>query len=286
MRPKKEGGFFSRIFNRFLLRYWIIAGVVILAVVAGAVIVNATRHVTSNETALYQKSSVTIGIGTTNPSFGAVASDGTITGFDRDVAAAIMERLYPDVKVQYVSIEQQETSYLLKNGTIDMALAMLPTGVLKTEGISLSNGYFMDSVYPFVTKDSAIASTNQLQGKRLFIMDCDCDASEVTTALKALGFTNDTVNCTAYPDAVTALKNASADAIISPKYKIEKYSGDLKQLQPKLIDLNYRVALWRTNSDALQPINDCIRQMKNDGTLEGLKNKWNIKEDTTSVKNK
>ena len=153
-------------------------------------------------------------MGTDCASFGSVTADNEVSGFEKDAAEAVFGELYPDAKLAFEPIAQQEASYLLKNGEIDAALAMLPANVLKTEGLSLSNGIFKDSVYPFV-------------------------------------------------------------------YKMQRYEDGIRQLVPKIIDLNYRIVLWTDNSDSLEPINGRIKEMKNDGTLSGLREKWNLEEDNS-----
>lgn len=276
-----ETSLISRIFNRFLLRYWIIGGAVVLALIIAAVVVSATRAITPEETALYGKTTIKIGVGTDCASFGSVTADNEVSGFEKDAAEAVFGELYPDAKLAFEPIAQQEASYLLKNGEIDAALAMLPANVLKTEGLSLSNGIFKDSVYPFVLENSTLTSTRQLQGKTLYVLSSDINVSEIKKALTEMGFTNKIVECTSYPDAITALRNGTADVVLAPKYKMQRYEDGIRQLVPKIIDLNYRIVLWTDNSDSLEPINGRIKEMKNDGTLSGLREKWNLEEDNS-----
>ena len=76
---------------------------------------------------------------------------------------------YPDAELTFLVVPAEEASYQLRIGEIDLAMGTLTYDVLKTQGLSVSDGYFTDSVHAYVAPDSP-ASVGSLADGRLLIM--------------------------------------------------------------------------------------------------------------------
>lgn len=276
-RPPVRSFIFKYI-NRFYLKYWIIAGAVLVAALVGAAIVNATRVVSAEETAFASKKHIVVGIGERNPSFASIAPDGGATGFEPDLLRALIGKEFPDAQIDFVHVEEQEVSFLLRNGEIDLALAMLPRDVLKTQGLTLSNGYFMDAAYAFTRQESGVANLNGLNGRRVYAMSTEVKTSEIGKALENMSIKPELVGCSSYPDALDALASGAATAVICPRYKMYGYSDGLTRVEPAVVGVSYRIAAWKTNSKAITLINQNLKKLRSSGEHAELLEKWDIQE--------
>ena len=112
------------LFNRFTMKYWIIGGALLIALIAGLIVYQNSRRVTPQDTAFYQKQQIVVGMAAGNAKFSYTDENGELAGFERDVADAVLSALYPDVSRVYVAIDAQQASYLLREGEIDIAFGM------------------------------------------------------------------------------------------------------------------------------------------------------------------
>lgn len=140
------------LFNRYTYKYWIIGAAAHPAGCGRGPDLEKRQKLRPAETAMYGQEEITIGIA--NSCFSSPGEDGLPSGFDRDATEEIIHAVYPDAKLNFVVIPAEEASYQLKIGEIDLAMGTLTYNVLKTQGLSLSDGYFRDSVHAYVAQGS------------------------------------------------------------------------------------------------------------------------------------
>lgn len=267
--------FLKRIFNKYTLKYWIILGVL----GAGAIvfsIMTGSKPITVNQTGFYKKDVLKIGVGLDNPSFAGKDQAGEIQGFERDLAEAVFGALYPDARLDFIEIEEQEASYFLRNKEIDAALCMLTPDVLKSQGLALSSAYFQDGVYAFVTSESGITGANQFEGKTVGIMAADVKSSLVTQYLEAHGVNADIIEYASYPDAIDALKAGRICAVVTTRYKMSQYGEGVLMIDQPMATLGYRIAFWTDNTNTRTFVNQKLAELRESGGLERLMAKYGL----------
>ena len=57
------------LFNRSTMKYWIIGGALLIALIAGLIIYQNSRRITPQDTAFYQKQQIVVGLATGNAKF-------------------------------------------------------------------------------------------------------------------------------------------------------------------------------------------------------------------------
>ena len=206
---------------------------------------------------------------------------GEVTGFERDVAAAVLSDLYPDKAVSFRAISSQEASYLLKTGQIHIALGMYVSGPLKTQGLSLSNAYFTDGVYAFCPAESTADSLWALTNQRVRVLSSDITKSAVASMFKKLEIAVDLHLCSSYPDGIAALSRGDCAALIAPRYKLESFA-ELRRIEEPVGFASYRFLLWSDNADVTALINTSLSRLRASGRLAELRNTWGLLEYTAS----
>ena len=266
------------LFNRFTMKYWIIGGALLIALIVGLIVYQNSRRVTPQDTAFYQKQQIVVGMAAGNAKFSYTDENGELAGFERDVADAVLSALYPDVPRVYVAIDAQQASYLLREGEIDIAFGMFTRDVIKTQGLAVSNGYFRDGVYAFVAPGGDITSLSGIQGKKVSIMTSEISKSSVTDALAEEKFEVDVYSCSAYPDGIQEVLSGNSAALIVSRYKMLPYEGQLSMAEPAITSANYCAIAWSGNRDVITVFNEQLQKMRSDGSLDALMAKWGITE--------
>lgn len=264
------------LFNRYTYKYWIIGAAVIVLAVAGALIWKSAKKLRPADTAMYEQEEITIGIA--NSCFSSPGEDGLPSGFDREAAEEIIHAVYPDAKLNFVVIPAEEASYQLKIGEIDLAMGALTYNVLKTQGLSLSDGYFRDSVHAYVAQGSPV-SIGSLDGARLLVMTSELQRADIRNALSEREITaSELLNCSSYPDAIAAVNAKTSNAVIAPRYKMQEFEHDLAMVEEPLCGISYRIAAWKSNSDAVQLFNAAIAVKRADGTIDSIAQKYGLEQ--------
>ena len=261
------------LFNKYTLRYWAIGAACLLVILAGALIWRSIRTLRPEDTQMYLQEEIVVGIADSRFSS---SEDGHPSGFDREVAEEIVHSVYPDAELTFLVVPAEEASYQLRIGEIDLAMGTLTYDVLKTQGLSVSDGYFTDSVHAYVAPDSP-ASVGSLADGRLLIMTSELLRQDVRNALNEKGVSPSTLlDCSSYPDAIAAVSAKTSDALLAPRYKMEEYEHGLTMVEEPICSISYRIAAWTSNSDAIDLFNLAIAEKRADGTIDTIAQKYGL----------
>ncbi|MBE5759486.1 MAG: transporter substrate-binding domain-containing protein [Clostridiales bacterium] len=250
-----------------------VLGIIILAA-AVLIFVTSGDDAQMKKAKLMNENEIVIGIGLEHSSFGRKNEDGTLSGFEVDLAKLLMEDLVPGKEIEFVAIEDQEASYLLRNGEIDLAFSMLVPGTIKSQGLSLSSAYYQDEIVLMTTESRARGALSAIGSTKVYAIDMKKQTlSEMFSDLAIKNVR--VISCSSYPDAVLAVTQSSAFAVAAPAHKAEVYLHGLFALaQESGKTVSYTIAAWTENSDFISLINESLH--KNKDEIEALKNRWGI----------
>ena len=277
---KKHRPQLQRLKKALTLRRVLLCLAAVLLVVGGVVFLRARRKPSAGTASFADLGEIVVGIAAPS-AFAAVDDTGEVTGFERDVAAAVLSDLYPDKAVSFRAISSQEASYLLKPGQIHIALGMYVSGPLKTQGLSLSNAYFTDGVYAFCPAESTADSLWALTNQRARVLSSDITKSAVASMFKKLEIAVDLHLCSSYPDGIASLSRGDCAALIAPRYKLESFA-ELRRIEEPVGFASYRFLLWSDNADVTALINTSLSRLRASGKLAELRNTWGLLEYTAS----
>ena len=277
---KKHRPQLQRLKRALTLRRVLLCLAAVLLVVGGVVFLRARRKPSAGTASFADLGEIVVGIAAPS-AFAAVDDTGEVSGFERDVAAAVLSDLYPDKAVSFRAISSQEASYLLKTGQIHIALGMYVSGPLKTQGLSLSNAYFTDGVYAFCPAESTADSLWALTNQRVRVLSSDITKSAVASMFKKLEIAVDLHLCSSYPDGIASLSRGDCAALIAPRYKLESFA-ELRRIEEPVGFASYRFLLWSDNADVTALINTSLSRLRARGRLAGLRNTWGLLEYTAS----
>ena len=267
---------FKRLLNKKFLPLYIAAAAVIFVfvIVLGT---GKTANVTREEdTAFYSRSTIYVGIDAQNNSFAFKDENGGYSGYDVDVITELLKRAYPEKKIVFREADSQIASYKLKTGEINLAIGQYVRGVTKTQGLSLTQGYYTDDVYAYVSADSGITEINSLRSKDVLVMTTQIPRTTVKNALKGINDGINIISCSSFADARDSLKNGTAGAIIAPEQMMVLRSEGYERLSDVITTVDYRILAWQTSAGVSSYLNVHLKNMQEDGTLAELQQKYGI----------
>ena len=202
-------------------------------------------------------------------------STGEIEGYDVDLARELGRRL--GVAVDFVLIGFDSLYDAVRRGKVDVVISGMPYDPNWTEDVSYGLWYFNAGQFLVVRLDEdQIESVADLPHRRLGVelgTTGDLEARRLQRRVED-------VLLTTYPTAEEALKALEAqqvDAVLVDAisaYLFAAQGGEAKLLDEAVSDESYAVVTDRTSAQLRAAIDAVILEMKTDGFLNSLRDRW------------
>ena len=194
-----------------------------------------------------------------------------MTGIDIDIAQAIGEKL--GVPVKFHDMEFTNILASIDSGKVDAGIAGMSVTPDRLESARFSDPYTTSIQSIIVAEGSPIATAEDLAGKKIGTQlgtTGDMYAKENFGEENVQGFDKGA-------DAVLALSNGKVDAVIidnEPAKNFVAANKGLTLLDSKYAEEEYAIALNKTNDALLKEINAALAELKKDGTLQAIIEKY------------
>ena len=218
----------------------------------------------------------TVGFDQSYPPYGFVGDDGEFTGFDLDLAAEVCERNGWELALEPIDWDAKDT--LLNSG----AISCIWNGFTiegREDDYTFSEPYMLNGQVVVVRADSGIESLEDLAGKAV-ITQVDSAALDVLEGdqadLAATFASLDTIG--EYNTAFMQLESGAVDAVACDlsiaEYQMAANPDVYVQLPEMLSEEHYGVGFKQGNEELAATVNDTLRAMDEDGTIEELCEKY------------
>lgn len=194
-----------------------------------------------------------------------------VVGIDAEIAKAIADKLGLELKIEDMEFDSIIAS--VQTGKADMGLAGMTVTEKRQKSVNFSDSYATGIQVVIVAEDSDIASIDDLQGKKIGV--------QLTTtgdiyASEEFGEENvEKYNKGA--DAVMALTQGKVDAVIidnEPAKSFVAANEGLKILDTEYAVEDYAACINKNNDKLLEAVNGAIAELKEDGTLQEILDKY------------
>lgn len=198
-----------------------------------------------------------------------------IIGIDAEIAKAVADKLGLELKIE--DMEFNSITIAVTQGRADIGLAGMTVTEERKEAVDFSDSYATGIQVVIVTEDSDIQSVDDLEGKKIGVQLAttgDLYAKE--------DFGEENVE--AYnkgADAVMALKQGKVDAVIidnQPALAFVKGADGLKILDTEYAVEDYAAAIAKDNGGLLEAFNGALAELKDDGTIQTIIDKYIVSE--------
>ncbi|WP_442915518.1 transporter substrate-binding domain-containing protein [Mangrovibacillus sp. Mu-81] len=207
--------------------------------------------------------------------FSVTEGDGTMSGFDIEVAEAVAKELglEPEQKkFKFAGIVEG-----VKSGRFDVAVASHTITEDRLKEVDFSTPYYYSGPQIFVRPDSDVQTLSDLEGKEIAVSKGSTyadTAKEVTDSIQQ--YDSDVV-------ALEALNKGKHDAVITDFITgKEAIASGLKIEARELIGRSEQaIAVGKENEQLLKDINKALEKLREDGTLKKISEKY-FKTDITT----
>lgn len=203
-------------------------------------------------------------------------------GLEKDITDELIQRLFGDnILVNYVEVNSETKDALLKIGDLDISLGASVSG--SSSEISCTDSYYADAC-AFLVMEGTTTKEQGLNGGTIGVIqgslaarENDEDETKVETYLKSHDINALVKVYASYPEAMEALQSGFVDGVCANEIFLKLYGKNGMLILPeRFLPNNYCVKVSKSLGAFTYVIDDAIKQMKNDGTLSTLIDKWNL----------
>ena len=237
----------------------------------------------TNTSASENKTTFTVGFDQDIPPMGFVGDDGEFTGFDLELAAEVAKRMGKEIKYQPISWDAKDME--LTSGNIDCIWNGFSIQG-REDKYTWSKPYMKNDQVFVVKSDSSIDSIEDLAGKTVEVQtDSSAEAAlkENTELANTFGKLQTVAD---YNTGFMDLEMGGVDAIamdsVVANYQITKRGGNgFTVLDTPLSSEEYGVGFKLGNETLKNEVQKALEDMKADGTMKTISEKWFGKDVTT-----
>ena len=229
------------------------------------------------------KSTFTVGFDQDFPPMGFVGDDGEFTGFDLELAAEVAKRIGKEIKYQPIAWDAKDME--LTSGNIDCIWNGFSIQG-REDKYTWSKPYMKNDQVFVVKSDSSIDSIEDLAGKTVEVQT-DSSAEAALKENNELANTFGKLQTVAdYNTGFMDLEMGGVDAIamdsVVANYQITKRGGNgFTVLDTPLSSEEYGIGFKLGNETLKNEVQKALEDMKADGTMKTISEKWFGKDVTT-----
>lgn len=248
-----------------------------IVMVAAAFAGCGAKETTSNDKDTAKSAVTTIsdgklimGTNATFPPYEFVDDNGEVVGIDAEIAGKIAEKLGLTLEIKDMEFDSLITAV---GSSIDVVLAGMTVTEERKLSVNFSDSYAKGIQSIIVKEDSDIKSADDLSGKTIGVQSGttgDIYCTDDFGADNVKQFNNGSL-------ATAALVNGQVDCVVIDNEPAKNYvaaNKDLKILDTAYAEEDYAIAVSKNNNELLSEINKVMAELKADGTLDGIVNKY------------
>ena len=221
---------------------------------------------------------IIVGLDDTFAPMGFRDEEGTLVGFDIDLANAVGEEL--GMKIEFKPIDWKAKEAELKAGTVDCLWNGMSVTPDRIEGMALTYKYLNNKIVLMSLADSDLDVTSADQLKDLKIgTQAGSAALEMLQANEAYDSFKDNISeYDKYDTAIMDLKAGRVDVIavdqVLGEYTNNNLGGEMKECTYSLGDDFYTIGCASDNTELRDKINDAIKKLIDNGKAAEISEKW------------
>jgi len=205
------------------------------------------------------------------PPYEMTTDSGEFEGIDIETAQAIADKL--GLELQIDDMDFDAALLAVQQGKSDMVMAGVTVTDERQNVMDFTDSYATGIQSIIVKEDSDIASVDDLAGKKI-------GTQRGTTGYLYCSDDFGDENVVAYDDGLTAvqmLNNGQVDCVVidnAPAKEFIAANPGLKLLDTAYVEESYAIGIGKGNTELKDAINTALEELKADGTLQTIVDKY------------
>lgn len=200
-------------------------------------------------------------------------------GLEIDLAKIMAQKILGDPnKVAFQTVSSKTRGPLLDNGEIDCVIATFTITDQRKKDYNFSEPYYVDAIKLMVKKDSGIHGAKDLDGKTIGVSRSSTTKKSIEPVLSEMGVHAKFAELESHPELKVALDSGRIDCFALDGSILNGYMDDsVIILNDRFQEQEYGIATKKDNTELSAFADNLIKEMKANGELDKLQEKWGIK---------
>lgn len=213
------------------------------------------------------------------PQFGYQNPDtGEVEGLEIDVAKALAKKLLGDENLMEIhAVTSQTRETLIENGEVDMVIATFTITEERQLSFNFSQPYYTDGIGFLVKKDLGATKITDLADKTIGVVRPSTTREALEEKAEELGISFSYSEFPGFPELKMALTAGRIDAFCVDKSILLGYVDEETEILDETFKpQDYGIVSKLSDKDLATYIDAFIAELKSDGTLQKLIEKWDL----------
>lgn len=231
----------------------------------------ASTSAAAGELTTVEAGKLTMATNAAFPPYEMTTDAGEFEGIDIETAQAIADKL--GLELQIDDMDFDAALLAVQQGKSDMVMAGVTVTDERQNVMDFTDSYATGIQSIIVKEDSDIASVDDLAGKKI-------GTQRGTTGYLYCSDDFGDENVVAYDDGLTAvqmLNNGQVDCVVidnAPAKEFIAANPGLKLLDTAYVEESYAIGIGKGNTELKDAINTALEELKADGTLQAIVDKY------------
>lgn len=203
---------------------------------------------------------------------------GEVEGMEIDLAKALAKKLLGDEnKIEIQGVTAQTRGPLLDNNEVDIIVATFTITEERKLSFNFTEPYYTDGIGFLLKKELGAKAIKDLDGKTIGVAQSATTKAALEDKAKELGITFKFSEFASYPELKTALSSGRIDAFSVDTSILRGYVDESTEILAETFKpQEYGIASKLDNKDLAAYLDEFVKEMKKDGSLEALIAKWQL----------
>ena len=221
----------------------------------------------STMAAIADEGTITVGTKFDQPLFGLKdPRTGDVVGFDVEIAKLIVERIGPDVEIEFVETPSAIRETAIQDGTVDMVVATYTINDARKEKIDFAGPYYVAGQDIMVAAgDTSITGVDDLNGKKV----CSVQGSTSVENVRTMAPQAEVVEYDVYSKCADDLRNGRVDAVSTDNVilvgLISESEGAFELVDNPFTEEPYGIGVTKGDDEFRTFINDTLEEIYESG---------------------
>lgn len=223
-----------------------------------------------------EKGQFVLGLDENFPPMGFRDENNEITGYDVDLAKEVAKRLGVELKLQPINWDSKDQE--LNTGNIDCIWNGFTILEERKANILFSDPYMNNQQVLVVMADSSYKTLADLKGKTVALQATSSAANAVDSKADFKSSLKEVVELKDNTTCLMDLETKNVDAVamdeIVARYIISVKGEKYRVLDEGLTSEAYGIGFRKNDVQLMTKVNDTLKEMAKDGTIEQISTKW------------
>lgn len=229
--------------------------------------------------AIVNRGVLKVGVKVDVPYFGYQNPDtNELEGMEIDLARALAKELLGDEsKIDCQAVTAKTRGPLLDNNEVDIVIATFTITEERKLSYNFTEPYFTDGIGFLAKKDLGAVTISDLDGKTIGVAQSATTKDALAQKAEELGIRFNFSEFASYAELKTALTSGRIDAFSVDRSILLGYLDDNTMLLEETFKpQEYGIACKLSNKGLAAYLDDFLKKIAEDGTLDGIISKWGL----------